>query len=137
MKDNIDKAIKERKNPRLDNKLYQEVAQHAVCCRKFCSSSCVQREALDRIKSYLTGQSNSPLVIHGQQGSGKTWLVAMAANESQSWVGSEVAVVVRFLGTTHHSSKVHSLLQSICQQLCVVFKVDSKNVPQVCWFYYL
>lgn len=131
VKDRINKAIKERKHPRLDDMLFEEVAQHAASCRKFCSSPCVRREALDRIKSYITGQSNSPLVIHGQQGSGKTWLAAMAANESQSWVGSRVAVV-RYLGTTHHSSKVQSLLQSMCHQLCVVLKADSKNVPQVC-----
>lgn len=137
MKDSIHKAIKERKNPKLDDTLLEEVVQHLVCCRKFCSSSCVPRVALDSIKSYVTGQGNTPLVIHGQEGSGETSLVAMAANKIQSWVGSEVAVVVRFLGTTHHSSKVHSLLQSICHQLRVVLKVDFKNAPQVCWYCYL
>lgn len=135
MKDSINKAIKQRKKPKLNEELFEEVAQHVMCCRTVCSSSSVQREPLDDIKSYITGQSNSALVIHGQQGSGKTWLVAMATNESRSWVGSEVAVMVRFLGRTHQSSKVHSLLHSICHQLCVIYKVDSKNVPQVCWFF--
>ena len=137
MKDSIHKAIKERKNPKLDDALFEEVVQHLVCCRKLCSSCCLPRAALDRIKSYVTGQGNTPLVIHGPQGSGKTSLVAMAANKAQSWVGSEAAVVVRFLGTTHHSSKVHSLLQSICHQLRMVLKVDCKNAPQVCSHCYL
>lgn len=132
MKDGIQKALKERKNPKLDDALFEEVVQHLACCRKICSSCCVPRAALDSIKGYVTGQGNTPLVIHGQQGSGKTSLVAMAANKTQSWIGNEAAVVVRFLGTTHHSSKVHSVLQSICHQLRVVLKVDCKNAPQVC-----
>ena len=131
MKKNIEKAVKDRKNSTLDGTLFEEVAQHAVYCRKLCSSSVVPSKALDRVKNYITGQDNSPLVIHGQKGSGKTSLVAMAANACQTWIGAEVAVVVRFLGTTDHSSKVHSLLQSICHQLCLVFKADSKKVPQV------
>ena len=134
MKDSIQKAIKERKNPKLDDALFEEVVQHLVCCRKLCSSCCVPRGALDSIKSYVSGQGSTPLVIHGQQGSGKTSLVAMATNKIHSWAGSEAAVVVRFLGTTHHSSKVHSLLQSICHQLRMVLNVDCKNTPQVCWY---
>lgn len=137
MKDSIQKAIKERKNPKLDDALFEDVVQHLACCREICSSCCVPRAALDSIKSYVTGQGSSSLVIHGQQGSGKTSLVAMAANKTQSWVGSKAAVVVRFLGSTHNSSKVHSLLQSICHQLRIVLKVDCKNAPQVCWYCYL
>ena len=138
MKDSIQKAVKERTNPKLDDALFEDVVQHLACCRKICSSCCVPRAALDSIESYVTGQSNTPQVIHGQQGSGKTSLVAMAANKTHSWVGSEAAVVVRFLGTTHHSSKVHSLLQSICHQLRMVLKVDCRNdAPQVCWYCYL
>lgn len=136
MTDCIEKAMKERKNSTLDDKLFEEVAQHALCCRQLCSSLHDHSKSLDMIKSYVTGQGNSPFVVHGQQGSGKTTLVAMAAYSSPSWVGSEVAVIVRFLGTTHHSSKVHQLLYSICQQLCVVFKVDSKSVPKVSYYYY-
>jgi len=134
MKDSIQKAIKERKNSKVDDALFEDVVQHLACCREICSSFCVPSAALDNIKSYVTGQGNSPLVIHGQQASGKTSLVAMAAKNTQSWVGPEAAVVVRFLGTTHHSSKVHSLLQSVCHQLRTVLKVDCKNAPQVCWY---
>lgn len=130
IKDCIEKAIKERKESRPDDKLFEEVAQHTVCCRQLCSSSHDQSRCLDGIKGYVTGQENSPLVVHGQQGSGKTSLVALVAKECPSWVGSEVAVILRFIGTTYHSSKVQQLLQSICYQLCVVFKDDSKNVPK-------
>lgn len=133
IKDCIEDAIKNRKNSTLDNKLFEEVAQHSICCQQLCSSLYSQTKPLNKIKSYITGEGNSPLVVHGQQGSGKTSLIAMAANASPSWVGPEVKVVVRFLGVTHHSSKVHQLLHSLCLQLCVIFKVDPTNVPKVCW----
>lgn len=71
VKDNIQKALKERKNPKLDDSVFEEVVQHLACCRKICSSCCVPRASLGSIKSYVTGQGNTPLVIHGQQGSGK------------------------------------------------------------------
>lgn len=131
MKECIEKAIKDGKNSSPDDKLFEEVAQHAMCCRQLCSSLQDYSKLLDRIKNYMTSQENSPLVIHGQRGSGKSSLVAMAANASPSWSGSEVAVIVRFLGTTHLSSRVHQLLYSICLQLCVVFRVDPKTVPKV------
>lgn len=136
MKDCIEKAIKGGKNSALENKLFEEVAQHSLHCRELCSSLHNQSKSLDRVKSYITGQGNYPLVVHGQQGSGKTSLVAMAASASPSWVGPEVAVIVRFIGVTHCSSKVHQLLHSLCHQLRAVFKVDSKDVPKVSWTTY-
>ncbi|XP_022796831.1 NACHT and WD repeat domain-containing protein 2-like isoform X2 [Stylophora pistillata] len=131
MKKNIEEAVKEKRNTKWDNEVFEEAAQHVINCKNLSSSStCIPSKALDAIKDYITGQSNSPLVIHGKQGCGKTSLIAMAANSCQTWYGGEVATVVRFLGTTHHSSKVHSLLRSICRQLCLVYKADSKKVPQ-------
>ena len=137
MKECIEKAIKKAKISRPDNILFEEVSQHTVHCKQLCSSLNDQNRTLSRIKSYVTGEKGFPLVVHGQQGSGKTSLVAMAASKCSSWVGSEVAVVLRFIGTTLHSSKVQQLLQSICHQLCVVFNVDSESVPKVSVILYI
>lgn len=138
MKKSIEEAVKKKRNTKWDDGVLEEVAQHQINCKKLSSSSsCTPSKVLDDIKDYITGQINSPLVIHGKQGSGKTSLIAMAANSCQTWNGSEVATVVRFLGTTHQSCKVHSLLRSICHQLCFVYKADSKNVPQVCLYNFL
>lgn len=130
MKSCIEISIKNEKLSTPNDKLFEEVAQHSLQCQQLCSSLHGKSESLEKIKSYIIGQANSPLVVHGQQGSGKTSLLAMAANASSLWVGHEVSVIVRFIGVTLQSSKVHQLLKSLYHQLCVALKVDPKTVPE-------
>jgi len=72
-----------------------------------------REEQLKVIRDYMNNDSRKLLVIHGASGSGKTALLARAAQEAESkW-----KPVVRFIGVTPHSSDVRALLSSLCQEL--------------------
>lgn len=50
---------------------------------------------LQRIKDYVHGQKNEPLVIYGKSGSGKTSVMAKAAMCAFDWTNGKAAVVLR------------------------------------------
>lgn len=129
----IEISIKKGRISSPNDKLFEDVAQHSFHCQQLCSSLFIKSEPFRKVMSNITNQSNSPLVIHGQQGSGKTSLVAMAASACSSSLGPKVAVIVRFIGLTNQSAKIHQLLRSLCHQLSVVFELDSKTVSEVRW----
>ena len=67
----------------------------------------------DRVRAYLSGPETAPLAVHGRSGSGKTALLAQAANEADH----RHVVVARFLGVTPAASTLRSLLESICGEI--------------------
>ena len=170
MKEGISRAAKKH-STELYGPLFEEVAQHTLFCQQFCCNFHGRDETLDEIKNYISGSSNTPFIIHGRSGCGKTSLVAMAAKLTRPWIGmeaavvatsfpgspplpatrseersvagrggdpgNEVAVVVRFLGKTRHSSSIHLSLRSICLQLTRVYGIHSSSVPVVSFTVYL
>ena len=79
---------------------------------------CGRDDLMKKIHHYIANRCSSPLVIHGDTGTGKTSLVAMAAKHARSWVKQDAIVVLRFLGTTPNSSNIRLTLRSVCLQLC-------------------
>lgn len=77
---------------------------------------------LRRIHQYLHNDAAVPLVIHGRSGSGKTALLARAAQEA----ANERRIIVRYLGVTPRSSDARSLLGSLCQELRQRHPVDGE-----------
>ena len=70
------------------------------------------------IHSYIDGSSNRPLIVHGPSGSGKTSIMAAAAYRlRQKNPLRKMTIVLRFLGTTPHSSDIRHTLRSICEQV--------------------
>ena len=68
---------------------------------------------LQLIASYLVGDSRDTLVILGASGSGKTALMARAAQEHETpW-----QPIVRFIGATPRSAALRSLLVDLCAEL--------------------
>lgn len=76
-------------------------------------------------------KSNRPLVIYGESGCGKTSVVSMVAMKTREWLGENLKVIVRYIGTTPDSSLVRLLLRSVCRQICVVYDEDSSFVRNV------
>jgi WD40 repeat protein len=75
--------------------------------------SFVGREAeLARIAAYLADDDTRPLVVYGASGTGKTALVARAAQKARD---AGLKPIVRFLGATSHSSSVRLLLTDLCE----------------------
>ncbi len=72
-----------------------------------------REEQLKAIREYLDGDSRRPLVMHGASGSGKTALLARAAQEA----GRKWRPIVRFIGVTPNSSDTRALLASLCREL--------------------
>lgn len=89
-----------------------------------CSHSCLKdrKGILSKVRSYLEGSSNKPLVIYGPSGSGKTSVMAATAYflRERNPV-KRMAIVVRFLGLTPGSSSIRHTLRSICEQVGLVF----------------
>jgi fructose/tagatose bisphosphate aldolase len=53
---------------------------------------------LKKIKSYVTGSGaggNQPLVLHGASGTGKTSILAKAAERVRSWMNEPPVIILR------------------------------------------
>ncbi|MGA7075901.1 MAG: DUF4062 domain-containing protein [Halobacteriota archaeon] len=83
---------------------------------------------LEEIRTYVDTNDHQVLAIHGPPGSGKTALMAKAAQQAAERY-PEAVVVTRFVGATAPSSDVRSLLESLCRELARRFGEDESSVP--------
>jgi len=88
----------------------------------------VGRDAeLKAIADYLGDESDrNPLVVYGPSGTGKTALLARAAQvAAEKYRGH---IFLRFIGTTPQSSNLNALLTSLCREL-LPSEVRESNLP--------
>ncbi|XP_078077476.1 NACHT domain- and WD repeat-containing protein 1 [Mustelus asterias] len=107
------------------NWLFEELAHHMALCQKKCSIFCGRAQLLASICQSIELQNictHRPLVIHGPSGTGKTAIMSKLAEEVRKSLGKGTVVVTRLLGTSAQSSEIHSVLQSVCFQVCLAFK---------------
>ena len=108
--------------------LYSEILHHAHFCQTKCRSFCGQDGTLSKIHDYIMDPSNrKPLIVYADSGAGKTSVMAMAMNKLKEWfsggAGSEgdgtgnFVGVIRFLGTSPHSSDAYRVLFGLVGQL--------------------
>jgi len=77
-----------------------------------------RKEISSKIIDYVNGYEERPLVLYGNSGSGKTCIMAhTACILKEKFSLQNVCIVVRFIGTSHHSSCIRLLLRSVCQQV--------------------
>ena len=68
----------------------------------------------------MVSDSNLPLVVHGEAGSGKTSIMAgVAYHVKEKYPLSRKTLVIRFIGITPGSFNVRCTLRSICEQVGV------------------
>jgi len=84
-------------------------------------------DILATVDAYVDNPQARPLVLWGESGSGKSAVVARAAQLAEARYGD--AVVVRYIGTTPELSDIRSLLTSICTQLRGRYATESEVVP--------
>lgn len=87
-----------------------------------------RREQLDAIRSYGLRPGPRPLAVWGEPGSGKSALMASAANQARTALPA-ARLVLRFLGTTAASGDARSLLRSVCRELVAGEGGDPDEVP--------
>ncbi|XP_052105636.1 NACHT domain- and WD repeat-containing protein 1-like isoform X2 [Mytilus californianus] len=131
MQDMIDRAIKEREKQELVDPLLEECKQHIVFCQEKCHGFQGREDILKRIKAYVTGNSENPLVIHGFSGCGKTSIMAMAAKLTKSIWKKQAVVLCRFIGTTPDSSTIGPLLKSLILQIRQTYGLDKATSEEI------
>ena len=58
-----------------------------------------RRDLLQSIKDYIRSDFNSPLVVHGKSGVGKTLLMAKAAKDATTWLKEYVQSNIHYVST--------------------------------------
>uniref|UniRef100_A0A0K0FUG2 NACHT domain-containing protein n=1 Tax=Strongyloides venezuelensis TaxID=75913 RepID=A0A0K0FUG2_STRVS len=79
-----------------------------------------RNEELENGKKYILSDNCNPLIFKGDNGCGKTSLLAKIATEIKNWFKPKEIiplVILRFLGTSACSSSISSLLTSVCDQI--------------------
>jgi len=85
-------------------------------------------EIIEDIGNYIKIEYDEPLAIQGTSGSGKTALMAYAAQKIENEYNN-AEVIYRFIGATPTSSDIRSLLESLCQQISDIYHADKKTIP--------
>ncbi|XP_071961162.1 NACHT domain- and WD repeat-containing protein 1-like isoform X2 [Antedon mediterranea] len=102
--------------------LFMEVLHHSKFCLQKCKNFCGRKGLLQEIEIYLSNPAKTkPLVIHGPSGVGKTSVMAKAAMEQQN--KRDCQTVLRFLGTSSHTSNIFQVMLSIFNQICEVYNL--------------
>ena len=134
LKGMISQAIEEKKELQVEDDLFKEIIEQASICKEKSTLVSGRDDVLQQISDYVEGDLQSPLVLYGQSGCGKTSVMA-AAIDMVKQKHPELVVVHRFLGTTRDSSTLKNTLFNVCSQLCVVNGESRESVPKVYLFY--
>uniref|UniRef100_A0A0K0EPQ8 NACHT domain-containing protein n=1 Tax=Strongyloides stercoralis TaxID=6248 RepID=A0A0K0EPQ8_STRER len=79
-----------------------------------------RNDELENAKKYILSDNCYPLIFKGDNGCGKTSLLAKIATEIKNWFQTtkiEPIIILRFLGTSASSSSISPLLTSVCDQI--------------------
>jgi len=83
---------------------------------------------LQTIQDHINSTGNTPLVVFGKPGSGKSALMARAFEQAQEnsplWGNT-----VRFIGATPGSSDIRTLLDNLCRQVSRIYNADESDIP--------
>ncbi|XP_018319781.1 NACHT domain- and WD repeat-containing protein 1 isoform X2 [Agrilus planipennis] len=99
----------------IDSELFEELNQQTIFCQKAAQCSINREKTINEIKSYITSDNASPLVVLGTSGCGKSTLIARVAQCCQQWL-PEAFLIIRFVGISAQSSTIEQILYSITNQ---------------------
>ncbi|XP_072123382.1 NACHT domain- and WD repeat-containing protein 1 [Mobula birostris] len=104
--------------------LFDELCHHmSLCCKKrsiFCGRVGLITNICQSIE-LKNKCTHRPLIIYGPSGTGKTAVMSKLAEDVGKCLSSGTVVVTRLLGTSALSSEIHTVLKSICFQVCLAF----------------
>ena len=108
--------------------LEKEIAAHETFGRERTSQFLGRADILKQIDGYLLSNNNQPLAVWGSPGSGKSALLAKAAQLTKKNLPS-VQVIQRFIGATPDSSDGRSLLKSLCREITRLHEGNEEALP--------
>jgi WD40 repeat protein len=100
-----------------ENEAHEEFG--AERCRHFVG----RQKILDDIAAYIHGDQQSPLVVYGPSGSGKSALMAKAFLDAADKHKQEY-IIRRFIGATPGSTDIRTLLRNLCLEISHAFGFD-------------
>jgi hypothetical protein len=112
----------------VEDALRKEIADHDAFGEDRAKFFTGRAGILKTIGDYVRGANRHPLAIWGESGSGKSALMARAAQEIHSDL-PRAETVIRFIGWTPESSDIRSLLGSVCLQISRAYGADEATVP--------
>ncbi|XP_015115878.1 NACHT and WD repeat domain-containing protein 2 [Diachasma alloeum] len=127
----VDRAMR-KEDSSAQGQIITELLQHLHACNNSVKVFYGREDSLEKIKTYMLGDSEKPLVLYGEGGCGKTSLLAKSAglSNSNNWLsGKKPISVIRYLGTTPDSSALTPTLISICQQISYNFMLPFDEIP--------
>ncbi|MCX5800577.1 MAG: DUF4062 domain-containing protein [Candidatus Eisenbacteria bacterium] len=108
------------------DELKTEIEEHESWGKERARFFTGRTSILQRISDYLRGTDTHPLAIFGVSGSGKTALMAHAAQKAREMLPG-ARVVVRFIGATPGSSDGRSVLEDACRHIYRVFDFEEQK----------
>ncbi|XP_065084724.1 NACHT and WD repeat domain-containing protein 2 [Ochlerotatus camptorhynchus] len=126
----VDRAMR-KEDSSAQGQIVTEILQHLHASNNSVKVFYGREEQLKRIKNYMLGTCEKPLVLYGEGGCGKTSLLAKsAALTFTEWFAKVRPIsIIRFLGTTPDSSALTPTLISICQQISYNFMLPFDQIP--------
>ncbi|KAH1023079.1 hypothetical protein HUJ04_012357 [Dendroctonus ponderosae] len=112
---------------------FQENITHLTLCYGDVEKDFSNSELHDRIKQLMEDgnqRKHLPILIYGNQGSGKTSLIQTVYRSFENWFSCRTLRIVRFITTTPRSSYSLELVRIICQQICIALKLPQGFLPK-------
>ncbi|TKR88811.1 hypothetical protein L596_012996 [Steinernema carpocapsae] len=120
----IDAAVV--KQAKFRDPLYSEILRHLYSSLLVSCTFHGRKKETNIAKEYVLSERQIPMIFQGENGCGKTSLLAKISTEIRHWMGEakDPVVIVRFIGTTADSSSISPLLTSVCDQ--IAWNYDTK-----------
>ncbi|XP_050313345.1 protein qui-1 [Anthonomus grandis grandis] len=112
---------------------FQENITHLTLCYGEVKKDFSSSEIHDKIKQMVEDgnqRRHTPILIYGNQGSGKTSLIQTVYRSFEKWFSCRTLRIVRSISSTPRSSYSLELLRIICQQICIALKLPEGFLPK-------
>ena len=132
MKIKILESVQET-NESTQQTFHDEILHHARFSVTRSDRFLGQQTVIEKVKSYLQDGEKciKPLVLHGPSGCGKTSVMSVLVDKVKDWLGGDTVTMIRFLGTSPHSSDIKSTFLSFINQLCQVYSLTMPKTEEI------
>ncbi|KAK3600452.1 hypothetical protein CHS0354_037858 [Potamilus streckersoni] len=109
--------------------IYEEALQHWQRCKSKAASFYGMTEYMDKLKNYIKGAHDTPLVLYGPSGSGKSTLLSKMALNVAEICGGNAICIIRFVAYTPKSYDIKQIIMAVCVQLLHALGRNPNDIP--------